>query len=552
MSIRLKIVLVVLPLIITTLLLTGASSFFSATNAITGVAKEFLGFKAAELEKYATSQWSLLVENDMTERPTMVAATKAAVESYANSIVRSPTEVIFALDGQGQVAMSTGEIAVKDEEREELLELASRGSTDLVTLTIGGVSRVAKGFAFAPFGWYVLVSEQRDTFYSKVNEITVRTGVILAAAIVLGLVMVLIFAGYLTNPLIRVVQAMEKIISTNDLSSRVKVEYHDETGKLAHTFNIMVGALEAAYSQIKRYAYRAVISQKQERKTRSIFQRYVPADVIDQVLRNPEAALVGDNRIISILFSDIRDFTRISEGVPPDELVSQLNRYFTDMVNIIVEKGGTIDKYIGDAIMAFFGAPLRRKEDALNSVLAGIEMLEAVERFNAKQVAQGRQPFRTGIGINYGVVTVGNIGTDKKMDYTIIGDMVNLASRMEGLTKKYHQPLLISESLYQKVKERVPCRLIDTVAVKGKARGVRIYTAKKSLNDQENQLWSVHNSAMDLFYHRDFQSALREFQRVLEVFPEDYAAAAMARQAQEYLRHPPPADWNGVTVMTEK
>jgi adenylate cyclase len=552
MSIRLKIILVVLPLIITTLLLTGASSFFSATNAITGVAKEFLGFKAAELEKYAASQWTLLVENNMTERPSMVFATKAAVESYANSIVRSATEVIFALDEQGQVVMKTGEIVVGEAERGELLELVGRGSTDLVTLTIGGVSRVAKGFPFPPFGWYVLVTEARDTFYSKVNEITVRTAVILAAAIALGLVMILVFAGYLTNPLIRVVQAMEKIISTNDLSSRVKVEYHDETGKLAHTFNLMVGALESAYNQIKRYAFRAVLSQKRERKTRSIFERYVPADVIDQVIGNPEAALVGDNRIISILFSDIRDFTRISEGIPPDELVSQLNRYFTDMVNIILEKGGTIDKYIGDAIMAFFGAPVRRKEDALNSVLAGIEMLDAVERFNAKQQEQGRPPFRTGVGINYGVVTVGNIGTDKKMDYTIIGDMVNLASRMEGLTKKYHQPLLISESLFQKVKDTVPCRLIDTVAVKGKVRGVRIYTARKTLDDRENEAWSLHNTAMERFYQRDFQGALQEFQKVLGVFPEDYAAATMAGQAQEYLRQPPPADWNGVTVMTEK
>jgi len=552
MSIRLKIILVVLPLIVTTLLLTGASSFFSATNAITGVAKEFLGFKAAELQKYATSQWTLLVENNMTERPSMVSATKAAVQSYADSIVRSATEVIFALDEQGQVVMATGEVMVQESEREELLELAGAGSTDLVTLPVGGVSRVAKGFPFPPFGWYVLVSEARDTFYSKIDEITVRTAVILAGAIALGLVMILVFAGYLTNPLVRVVQAMERIISTNDLSGRVQVEYHDETGKLAHTFNIMVGALESAYSRIRRYAFQAVVAQKRERKTRSIFEVYVPKGVLDQVLGNPEKALVGDNRLAAILFSDIRDFTRISEGIPPDQLVDQLNRYFTELVDIIIAKGGTVDKYIGDCIMAFFGAPERHRDDAARSVLAGLEMLDAVERFNGKQQQQGKQPFRTGIGINYGVVTVGNIGTDKKMNYTIIGDEVNLASRLESLTKKYHEPVLISQSLYDRVKDSVPCRLIDTVAVKGKKKGVRIYTARKSLSAQENEAWSLHNAAMDRFYQREFQGAQREFQKVLKLFPEDHAASLMLNQTQEYLRRPPAADWNGVTVMTEK
>jgi len=283
MSIRLKIVLIVLPLIITTLLLTGASSFFSATNAITGIATEFLGFKAAEFQKYAESQWRLLVENNMTERPAMVQATQAAIEGYANSIVRSETEVIFALEDDLHIAMQTEELTVKADEREALREIVESRTGDLITPRIAGKERVAKGFYFEPFGWYIVVSEERDTFYSQVNQITQRTGIILIIAIILGVVMVLIFAGYLTNPLTRIVQAMEKIISTNDMSSRVEVEYNDETGKLAHTFNIMVGALESAYKQIKRYAYKAVLAQKKEHKIRTMFQKFVPADVIEQV-----------------------------------------------------------------------------------------------------------------------------------------------------------------------------------------------------------------------------------------------------------------------------
>jgi len=552
MSIRVKIVLIVLPLIITTLLLTGASSFFSATNAITGIAKEFLGFKAAEFQKYAESQWLLLVENNMTERPAMVAATQVAIESYGDSIVRSATEVIFALDSRLEVAMQTAELTVEEGEREALQQIVESRTTDLITPRISGVERVAKGFYFEPFDWYIVVSEQRDTFYSQVNQITQRTGIILVMAIILGVIMVLVFAGYLTNPLTRVAQAMEKIISTNDLSNRVEVEYNDETGKLAHTFNLMVGALETAYNQIKRYAFKAVLAQKNEHKIRNIFQKYVPSDVIDQFFENPEKMLVGENRVISILFSDIRSFTSISEQMMPDDLVSSLNRYFTVMVDVIMARHGIVDKYIGDAIMAFFGAPVRHKDDALQSVLAGIEMTEVLEDFNAQQRKLGKPEFKIGVGINYGVVTVGNIGTEKKMDYTIIGDMVNLASRMEGLTKKYHQPLLISESLHQKVKDEVDCRLIDTVAVKGKTKGVKIYTVKKRLSEEENKAWTLHNTAMESYYQQDFDKAISYFQNVQKIFPDDYASQAMIDRCRQFKVSPPPENWDGVEIMTEK
>jgi len=364
--------------------------------------------------------------------------------------------------------------------------------------------------------------------------------------------MVLVFASYLTNPLTRVAQAMEKIISTNDLSNRVQVEYSDETGKLAHTFNIMVGALETAYKQIKRYAFDAALARKKEQKIRTIFQKFVPADVIEQFFANPEKMLVGENRVISILFSDIRSFTTISEQMMPDDLVNSLNRYFTIMVDIIDARGGTVDKYIGDAIMAFFGAPARHKDDATRSVLAGIEMNEALEEFNTQQRKLGKPEFRIGVGINYGVVTVGNIGTEKKMDYTIIGDMVNLASRMEGLTKKYHQPLLISESLHQKVKDEVVCRLIDSVAVKGKTKGVKIYTAKKRLSEEENRAWTLHNTAMESYYRRDFDEAIGYFQNVQKIFPDDYASQLMMDRCRQFKAEPPPENWDGVEIMTEK
>ena len=552
MGIRAKIILVVLPLIITTLLLTGASSFFSATNAITGVAKEFLGFKAVELEKYAAGQWGLLVENNFTENPAMVAATQAAIESYAASIVRSPTEVIFALDAQGELAMQTGELEVRPGEKAALAALAAGHKRELATPRIGGADRVVKGFWFEPFGWYLVVSEQRATFYSRVSQITTRTLYILGGAILAGVVLIMLFANYLTRPLTKVVGTMEKIIRTGDLSNRVAVEYHDEIGKLAHTFNLMVGQLEKAYNDIKRYAFKAALAKNREYKIRNIFQKYVPGEVIDQFFKNPEAMLVGDNRVLSVLFSDIRSFTSISEKMAPDDLVSNLNRYFSVMVKIIQERKGTVDKYIGDAIMAFFGAPVKHEDDALQSVLAGIEMDEALASFNANQASLGKPEWRIGIGINYGVVTVGNIGTDTKMNYTIIGDMVNLASRLEGLTKEYRQPLLISEGLQTRVGDKVPFRLIDSVAVKGKKQGVKIYTARRKLNDAESEAWALHNGAMEMYYHRDFQAAAESFQKVQHILPQDYAAGLLEGRCRSFLQNPPAKDWDGVTVMEHK
>jgi class 3 adenylate cyclase len=236
----------------------------------------------------------------------------------------------------------------------------------------------------------------------------------------------------------------------------------------------------------------------------------------------------------------------------PDDLVSTLNRYFTVMVDIIDKRGGVVDKYIGDAIMAFWGAPVKRDDDASRAVMAGIEMGEALAVFNETLVREGKKPFLTGIGINYGYVTVGNIGAEKKLNYTVIGDPVNLASRLEGLTKQYHQSLIFSESLQRKVKEELPCRLLDSVAVIGKKEGVKIYTAKRALAATESEAWDMHNAAMEEYYLRNFGKAARSFQEVARRLPEDFASQLLRDRCMLYEKDPPAEDWHGVEVMKSK
>jgi class 3 adenylate cyclase/HAMP domain-containing protein len=552
MSIRVKIILVVLPLLIVTLALAGVLSHRVATTSVNRVIQELLDFKVFELRKYAEGQWLLLVENNLVARPEMVDAAKAGVETFAYSILRGESEIILAFDSAGNQTMATSPIQVQPQEQEALLKLVQSHSSDLATLPLGGVPRVGKGFFFAPFNWFMLITQPLQVFYSDIQRITRQTAIILAVASALSVALLLWFSRLLTSPLSRVVEAMRRIIGTSDLSSRVAVEFKDETGELAHTFNVMTGELDKAYQQIKRYAYQAVLASKRETKIRHIFQKYVPQELIDRFFKHPEAMLIGDNRELAVLFSDIRSFTTISEGMRPDELVNSLNRYFSDQVDIVMNRGGIVDKYIGDAIMAFFGAPVQHQDDALQSVLAGIEMTEAVKTFNEGQRSMGKPEFKIGVGINYGTVTVGNIGTERKMEYTVIGDMVNLASRLEGLTKVYRQELLIAESLHSKICDSLDCRWLDTVAVKGKTKGVRIYTACKSLSPEQKQAWQSHNEGMELYYRREFASAAERFRAVQNLLSGDYVSGLLLERCERLLLSPPPAEWDGVEVMAEK
>ena len=539
------------------LALTQTSSYLQAVNGITRLARQLLGFKLGELEKYANNQWSLLVDNNYAGRPEMVEAAKKAVEQYGRSILLSDTEIIFAIDNEGKLVMATADPKFLPAEIPPLMQILNKENQGLQTAAIGGEKRTFQSFYFTPFDWHILISEKEEVFFRDARNINIQTIISLNAAVIAAVLMLLLITKRLTNPLGRIVQSMESIIETADLSTKVDVEYDDETGILAQTFNKMTEELDRAYSQIKRYAFDAVLAGKKEERIRQIFQKYVPNNVIEKFFASPEKMLVGDNRKLSILFSDIRSFTTISEGLAPDDLVNSLNRYFSGQVDVIYNRKGIVDKYIGDAIMAIWGAPEKHEDDALQSVLSGLEMIESVKIFNVNQRKLGKCEFQVGIGLNFGEVTVGNIGSEHKMDYTVIGDAVNLASRMEGLTKTYQSDILISESLFDELRQTSPnsglhYRLLDTVAVKGKTKGVRIFTVKKTLSIAEQKAWPVHNQGMKLYYTRSFSEAAQKFKEALSFLPKDFNAENLYNRCLEYASTPPPQDWNGVEIMKSK
>lgn len=229
------------------------------------------------------------------------------------------------------------------------------------------------------------------------------------------------------------------------------------------------------------FAYLTFTEGAEKRKVSQLFTQYVSKDVLDEVLNNYQEYLKsssGQKVEITVLFSDIRGFTTMSETTDPEKIVEMLNVHFTVMADIILKHNGTIDKYIGDAIMAFWGAPVKSEAHAEQAVLAGIEMLEGLKEVNRVLKERGfNHEIRIGIGINTGMATIGNIGSEKKKNYTVVGDTVNLSSRLESITKEYKTPLLFSEYTYNKIRDKISCKLIGNVTVKGREQSVNIYTS---------------------------------------------------------------------------
>ncbi|MCX7678938.1 MAG: adenylate/guanylate cyclase domain-containing protein [Spirochaetes bacterium] len=223
-------------------------------------------------------------------------------------------------------------------------------------------------------------------------------------------------------------------------------------------------------------AYRVLTEQKEKKYIRQTFSKFVSHKVVDELLAHPEKLkLGGEKKILTVLFSDIRGFTTISEALSPEALVDHLNVYLQAMTDIVLKYDGTLDKYVGDEIMAFWGAPIPQEDHAFRACQCAIEMMEVLNKMNQMWKVEGKPPLDIGIGINTGEMVVGNMGSSSRMDYTLMGDNVNLGARLEGTNKQYKTHIIISEFTYEHVKERVIARELDLVRVKGKELPVKIY-----------------------------------------------------------------------------
>ena len=295
---------------------------------------------------------------------------------------------------------------------------------------------------------------------------------------------------------------------------------------------------------------------RQKREVRGAFSRYLSPQVVDQVLEQPELlSLGGSRRIMTCFFSDVAGFTSISEALSPEDLVHLLNRYLSLMTKVIMDSGGTVDKFEGDAIMAFWGAPLPQEDHAWRACRAALVQQEIMARFRAEVLAEGLPELRVRMGLNTGPMIVGNMGSEDRFDYTVMGDAVNLASRLEGANKQYGTYLMISESTYEEVKDLVEVRELDLLRVKGKNEPIRVYelmAAAGALSPEKDRVRSAYHEGLARYRDMDFAAAQQAFDRAIKLDPEDGPSLTYRARCQAYRDQPPPPNWDRVFTMTTK
>jgi adenylate cyclase len=294
----------------------------------------------------------------------------------------------------------------------------------------------------------------------------------------------------------------------------------------------------------------------QRKQIRAAFTRYVSPSVVEQLVREPERLkLGGDRRRMSVLFSDLRGFTTLSEGLTPEQLVDVLNTYLNEMTNIVFEEGGVLDKYIGDAVMAFWNAPLDQADHAARATRTAIRMRDKLEQMNRDGVFPKGIELKVGVGVNTGDMVVGNIGADVRYDYTVIGDSVNLASRTESLCKEYGVQIIITKNTLDMLDESYITRELDSVAVKGKKEPVRIFQVLGMVGEVEDghiKFAKQFETALNHYYGRNFTEAAAECEKLLQMKPDDLTTQHLLERCHIYQETPPPTDWNGAWVMTKK
>lgn len=294
----------------------------------------------------------------------------------------------------------------------------------------------------------------------------------------------------------------------------------------------------------------------EEKRIKSTMARYMSPEVAEQLIAAGEAVLGGRDQKVSILFSDVRNFTTVSEALGARETVSMLNEYFERMVDVVFSHRGVLDKFIGDAIMALFGVPFNGERDADDAVKVANEMFVALRLLNRKRAADGKEPIDIGVGISTGVVVVGNIGSPKRMEYTVIGDSVNLASRLEGVTKYYGVKVLISEFTRNELKTPTRLREIDLLRVKGKHEPVAIFEALDHYTEEAfpamERALAYYGEGVQHYRAARFADARACFAEVLALHAEDTPSRIYLERCTHFAENPPPSDWDGVWTMTSK
>jgi adenylate cyclase len=323
---------------------------------------------------------------------------------------------------------------------------------------------------------------------------------------------------------------------------------------IGHWINMIYPVMSAVIAVLVGSGFRYLVLERSAREMRSMFSSYLSPKLVARLEKDPEAAKIGgDTKEVTVLFTDIKGFTTFSEAHPPQEVVSRLNQYLGAMVQVIEQHDGTIDKFIGDGIMAYWGAPLSQPDHARLAIDCIKAINARMKELRAQWQAEGLEAFTIRGGIQSGEVVAGNVGlAGKKMEYTVIGDTVNQAARLEGTAKYYGVTYLVGEDTYQSTREICRYREIDKIRVVGKQSPVTVYEPLEGLSLLDEATAERFAAALTLYRDRNWGGARAAFKAVLEAAPEDKPSKIYVERCEYFLQNPPAKDWDGVFNRAEK
>jgi len=293
-----------------------------------------------------------------------------------------------------------------------------------------------------------------------------------------------------------------------------------------------------------------------EKRVRNTMARYVAKEVVDQLLASGEDVLEGSALVATVLFADIRRFSLMSESMTPRNTVSMLNEFFTEMVEVIFTRGGMLDKYIGDGLMAIFGAPVAGSADADNALYVANDMIRALAAFNSRRARRGSDPIEIGIGLATGEVLAGSVGASKRMEYTAIGNNVNLAARLEGANKYYGTAVLLAATTVDELKSAAVLRRLDLIQAKGISQPTWVYESlghhTRGTFPKLASVIKAYDAGVDCYQRRDWAGGLSHFATALELAPQDRPSRIFLDRCRYFQTSPPDEGWDGVWIMQEK
>ncbi|MBT4381109.1 MAG: adenylate/guanylate cyclase domain-containing protein [Gammaproteobacteria bacterium] len=445
------------------------------------------------------------------------------------------------------IGISASDLLFVDDE-EELEDLAYLVNGKIAL--IGEVAEVAHDQFGTPVGNVYGV----EVIANSISTI-IKNGPLKAASLGLELLV-----GFLLLAVFLCTRLIQAPLLRNSISIAVLVLYVLFTSYLyisiGLVFSISYLLIASVFSIIVINTRFYISEMGQKAMIREMFGQYLSPKVVENLVDDPrKIQLGGEEREMTAFFSDIQGFSSISERLTPTELVQLLNDYLTDMCDIILGAEGTVDKFEGDSIMAFWGAPTRQADHAKRACFAAIEMNDRLIELRVRALQKGVTPLVVRMGVNTGTMVVGNMGSKQRMNYTVMGDAVNLASRLEGANKAYGSGMMISESTYRSCEADIDVRELDRITVVGKSEPVTVYqllNRKNLTTGVDADLVDQFSKGLELYKAGDFRRAKSEFSACLDIFADDGPALAYISRCQAYTDNPPDADWDGVYRLTEK